>query len=45
MGAKAPGEALRVSLGWNSRAEDVDRFVEVWGRMADRRAAQRAATA
>jgi cysteine desulfurase len=45
MGAAAPGEALRVSLGWNSQAVDVDRFVEVWGRIAARRDARRRATA
>jgi cysteine sulfinate desulfinase/cysteine desulfurase-like protein len=25
--------AIRVSLGWNSRADDVDGFVETWGRI------------
>jgi cysteine desulfurase len=25
--------ALRISFGWNSKPEDVDAFVEVWGKM------------
>jgi cysteine desulfurase len=25
--------AIRISLGWASTAEDVDRFVDVWGRL------------
>jgi len=33
----AAASAIRVSLGWRTRAEDCDRFVEVWGAMAARR--------
>ncbi len=29
--------AIRVSLGWNSNAQDVDRFVDAWTAMAQRR--------
>ena len=28
---------IRVSLGWSTMAADVERFLEVWGRLADRR--------
>ncbi len=28
--------AIRVSLGWNSRDEDVDRFLDVWGSLRGR---------
>lgn len=33
------GSAIRVSLGWASTEEDVDRFLEAYGRLADRAAA------
>ncbi|MEP4378906.1 MAG: cysteine desulfurase family protein [Alphaproteobacteria bacterium] len=33
----AAQSAIRVSLGWDSRAQDVDRFVEAWTAMAQRR--------
>jgi cysteine desulfurase len=32
-GEVAAREAIRVSLGWNSRAEDVDRFLQAWSDM------------
>ena len=31
------GAAIRVSLGWASTAEDVDRFVAAWGELAGRK--------
>lgn len=31
------GSALRVSLGWNSRRDDVDRFLGAWSGLIDRR--------
>src|SRR5262249_2250404 len=36
MGADAPtaGSAIRISLGWQSTAEDVDRFLEAWCALA-----------
>jgi len=40
------GAAIRVSLGWATRAGDIDRFLAVWGRLAQRgRAAQTASSA
>lgn len=39
MGAAQPGEALRVSLGWDTRREEIDRFLSVWRRLAEARAA------
>ena len=38
MGADAPaaGSAIRVSLGWQSSADDVDRFVAAWTDLAGR---------
>lgn len=33
------GTALRISLGWDSRAEDAERFVAVWGDLYRRRMA------
>jgi cysteine desulfurase len=33
MGVDAPGSAIRVSLGLESTAEDIDTFVRVWSRM------------
>jgi cysteine desulfurase len=35
----AAQSAIRVSLGWNSDARDVDRFVDTWVTMAQRRGA------
>lgn len=35
--------AVRVSLGWNSTAADVRRFVEVWKQLVERKKARRAA--
>jgi cysteine desulfurase len=35
--------AIRVSLGWNSSAEDIDRFIAVWRRLRARRKAKVAA--
>lgn len=35
--------AVRVSLGWNSTREHVDRFLEVWQRIAERHMAQASA--
>ena len=35
--AAAAQSAIRVSLGWNSTAQDVDRFVDSWVTMAQRR--------
>lgn len=28
--------ALRVSMGWNTSAEDIDRFLEIWPKIVDR---------
>jgi cysteine desulfurase len=38
MGADAAtaGSAIRISLGWQSTAEDVDRFLEAWCALAAR---------
>ena len=41
--ATAAGEAIRISFGWTSRAEDVDRFLKAWGRLARRHADARPA--
>ena len=35
----AAQSAIRVSLGWNSVPRDVDRFVDAWAAMAQRRSA------
>lgn len=35
--------AIRVSLGWNSSAEDIDRFIAVWRRLRARHQAKAAA--
>jgi cysteine desulfurase len=45
MGVPAPqaASAIRISLGWNSTREDVDRFVNSWQRIAGRHMAQAAA--
>jgi cysteine desulfurase len=34
--AEAAGETLRVSLGWESRDDDVDRFLDAWGALLKR---------
>lgn len=39
MGAPEPGTAVRVSLGWNTDDAEVERFLEVWGKLAAKRAA------
>lgn len=39
---EAAGEAIRVSLGWNTTAAEVDGFVEVWTAIARRQAANAA---
>lgn len=39
----AVASAIRVSLGWNTTDEDVNRFIESWQRIAGRHAAQAAA--
>lgn len=35
--------AIRVSLGWNSRAEDVDRFIAAWTQIYDQHTKERTA--
>lgn len=35
--------AIRVSLGWNSTVEDIERFTEVWTKIAERHGARKAA--
>ena len=30
------GEAIRVSLGWNTEDADIERFVQVWGEIYGR---------
>jgi cysteine desulfurase len=47
MGADAAtaGSAIRVSLGWQSTAEDVERFLEAWCALAARRPAAESLTA
>ncbi len=35
--------AIRVSLGWNSTSEDIERFIEVWTKIAERHGARKAA--
>jgi cysteine desulfurase len=37
--------AIRVSMGWTTKASDVDRFVEVWSGIYGRAQAKRAASA
>jgi cysteine desulfurase len=39
LGAAAAGEAIRVSLGWATSEADIDRFLDVWGRLPRARAA------
>lgn len=39
---RAAGEAIRVSLGWNTTAAEVDGFVEAWTTIARRQAAKAA---
>ncbi|MBY0432030.1 MAG: aminotransferase class V-fold PLP-dependent enzyme, partial [Rhodospirillales bacterium] len=41
--AALAGAAIRISLGWNSRAGDVDRFIEAWSAVAARAARDRSA--
>jgi cysteine desulfurase len=41
--AQAAGSAIRVSFGWDSRPDDVDRFLAAWRALLDRRAAKAAA--
>jgi cysteine desulfurase len=36
--ADEAGSAIRVSLGWNTTAEDIDRFLAAWARLCERRA-------
>jgi len=38
------GTAIRVSLGWGTRAGDIDRFLAVWSRLAQRGRAARTAS-
>ena len=45
MGVAEPGTAIRVSMGWNTRAADLDRFLEVWARLAAKRRPADAAAA
>jgi cysteine desulfurase len=33
------GNAIRVSLGWNTRADDIEQFIAAWSRLAARRKA------
>jgi len=40
--AQAAGSAIRVSFGWDSRPDDVDRFLAAWRALLDRRAAKTA---
>lgn len=35
--------AIRVSLGWNSTVEDIERFIEVWTKISARHGARKAA--
>ncbi len=37
MGVAEPGAAIRVSLGWNTREWELDRFLDVWCDLARRR--------
>lgn len=39
MGVEGPGEAVRVSLGWNTTQAEVDAFADAWQALAARRAA------
>lgn len=39
MGAVAPGEAIRVSLGWGTTEAEIDAFAEAWNALAARRRA------
>jgi cysteine desulfurase len=41
----AAGQAIRISLGWASQADDVERFLEAWGRLARKHAPGAAADA
>ncbi len=44
-GAAEAGAAIRVSLGWDSAPEDIERFLEAWGALYSRRAAPAASPA
>jgi cysteine desulfurase len=33
------GTALRVSLGWNTTAEDIEKFIAAWAKLRARRKA------
>lgn len=43
VGKETVASAIRVSLGWNTAAGDVNRFIDSWQRIAGRHAAQAAA--
>jgi cysteine desulfurase len=45
MGAREPGSAIRVSLGWNTPEYALDRFLAVWCDLAERRRPHRHAAA
>jgi cysteine desulfurase len=45
MGAAEPGTAIRVSMGWATRAAEIDRFLAVWSRLAAKRRPADAAAA
>ena len=44
-GAAEAGAAIRVSLGWDSAPEDIERFLEAWEALYSRRAAPAASPA
>ena len=44
-GAAEAGAAIRVSLGWDSAPEDMERFLEAWGALYSRGAARAASPA
>ncbi len=44
-GAAEAGAAIRVSLGWDSEPEDIERFLEAWGALYSRGAAPAASPA
>jgi cysteine desulfurase len=43
LGPEIAGSAIRVSLGWASKAADVERFLAVWNEFAGRRGLSSAA--
>jgi cysteine desulfurase len=45
MDAAEPGTAIRVSMGWATRAAEIDRFLAVWSRLAAKRRPADAAAA